>query len=169
MAGRFTPHGDRPKRTSSTAGKKPYTRFRRRGSNKAGIRQAASENGRAPVRRFRPHSVRSRSTSERGRETYTVRDVSAVGRTERYISYWPVPYPVYPVYPAAAPPYSSYTHAGGYVVRLSRREIAELEAKEAYEDRYGRDFDRYSRHTRREPPQSGEIFPRNYLIDQEDS
>ncbi len=58
------------------------------------------------------------------------------------------PNPAYPVYPAAPPYLPVYPNPwvlyDRYGRPLSEAEMAEIEAREAYEDRYGRDFDRYT-------------------------
>lgn len=168
-ASRFNRHRGRAGIASSAASAEPHSRFRRRGSSTAGKSVAGSGGDRTASKRFRPHSSISRSSAAcapRGFSGHTDAVRRDNERQERGMDYRPA-YPVYPTCQPFIPPVM-YTHYNLYGNRLSRAEIAELEARERYEDRYGRDFNRYSGRKSPTPAESREIFPKDYLLDREE-
>ena len=81
--------------------------------------------------------------------------------------YYPAPPAFIPVYPPPPPPSYGFALCDENGRRLSDRELDELNAREDYEDRYGRDFDRYADSSPAAAPSKG-VFPKNYLVDAED-
>ena len=173
------------------SGKSPakrHSRFRRRNSDSdERQRRSVFSFGEGLLKkRFRPHSnrdgkktagkrFRAHNTSKQKQDEALLRTTeSAPAKVPSEFhpvspdSHAPV-YSIYPMPPVFQPPpapypYGPYDHHGR---RLSRQEIAELDARESYEDRYGRDFDRYS-DSPSVLPSDREILPRNFLVESED-
>lgn len=164
---RFRPRGEEDKAGSTDKKRSLLTRFRPRQSTESGSKKAE--------KRFRPHSTPTRTAAASAPAgDIAAREASAAPRAElppappQYYQpaypYYPAP-PVYPVYPPPPPPpASSYAVYDPYGRRLSEEDIRRLDALEALEDRYGRDFDRYSGSSASSSG-SKEIFPKNYLVD----
>ena len=172
------------------SGKSPEerrSRFRRRDSNPEGRRRSPifSFGENLLKKRFRPHSDRNvkkaagkrfrAHVSDRHKQDEaarrTVEPVVEKTHSERPAFYPAAHAPAYPYYPVPPvippPPPYPYGPYDRYGRRMSEKEIAELDARENYEDRYGRDFDHYA-DSPSCAPSLAEALPKNYLVDPED-
>jgi len=154
--------------TDSTSEKRsPLSRFRPHSD-----RRHAAGSAKQKGKRFRPHSTAAdtsaKSASRPSAAAAPVRTEPPVPPRYRESDYQPA-YPYYPaptVYPPPPPPYA-YAVYDPYGRRLSEADVRRMEELEALEDRYGRDFDRYAGRPA-DPSGKKEIFPKNYLVDEDD-